>query len=501
MTRSFDALVIGGEADALVAATTLAGAGTKVLMVDAADAPGGALRDIEFAPGYRAAPLAPSHDRTLIALDGGAPLALDLSPQAAEQTADGLQRHSSHDAARWPTFARRMHSLTGFLAELYRSPPPRIEADSWSEFFAFANLARRFRQLGRTGMIELLRTLPVPIADLLDDEFELPALKGALAALAVTDVAQGPMAAGTTFTFLHRQVCANDEALKAGAGAFIKELEARARAAGVTIEMKAKVRALTVRDGHVVGASIGTGADYASTEEVACRTAISSLDPYTSLLDLVDPKHHDPEFIHAVRNIRFRGVSSRILLALDALPAVPDVSSLAGSLCIAPSMRHVENAYNAAKYGRCSDEPFIEIRFPTLARPELAPAGKHVAVLHVQYTPYHLREGTWDALCGAVADRAIAQVERHLPGFATRIRARLVLTPRDLESRFGVREGAPTQGEMMLDQILFMRPVPAAARYATPIGGYYLCGAGTHPGAGVYGTSGRLAARAALDAR
>jgi phytoene dehydrogenase-like protein len=385
-----------------------------------------------------------------------------------------------------------MQALAGFLVELYRAPPPRIDADTFGEFLALANLGRKFRRLGRAGMAELLRTLPIPIADLLDDEFETPALKGAVSAYAVMDLAQGPTAAGTAFTLLHRYA-----ALQAGAGERLTpaNYEARARAAGVTIEANQQVRNIAVSDGRITGVVLESG------EEITCRSVVSSLDPSRSLLELIDPQHHDPEFIHAVRNIRYRGVTTKILLALEALPTLhwprDGASPFAGSLVVAPTIRHVERAYEATKYGRCSEEPFVEVRFPSVTQSRLAPSGRHVAVLHVQYTPYRLREGSWSALRDSLADQAIAQVDRHLPGFASLVLERAVLAPPDLESRLGLREGAVSQGEMALDQILFMRPVPAAARYATPIDGLFLCGAGTHPGAGMHGISGELAARAA----
>ncbi len=415
---------------------------------------------------------------------------------SAESTADGLVRHSAKDAQRWPAFARNLDALATFLRELYRQPPPRIEAESLGELFSMAGLARRYRKLGRDGMVGLLRTLPIPICDLLDDEFETVALKGALAAYAVADVAQGPAAAGTAFTFLHRHVGALERASLPD----LATLERQARAAGVSIETGMKIRSLAVNEGRLTGVVLESG------EELSCPTAISSLDPYRSLLDLVDPRQHDPEFMHAVRNIRFRGVATRVLVALDSLPELPKAIAAngatdlrTGTFALAPSIRYVEKAYEASKYGRCSEEPFMEIQFPSVAQPDLAPHGKHVAILHVQYTPYRLREGTWPQLGATVADRALARIEEVLPGFAARVVERKVLTPLDLETEFGIREGAVSQGEMMLDQILFMRPVPAASRYATPIEGYFLCGAGTHPGAGVHGASGRLAARAAMS--
>jgi len=477
MTRKFDAVVLGAEVDGLVAATELAKAGSKVLLVEEADAVGGSLRAIEFAGGH-VAPLVPAVDPTIVALGDGEPVI--LNPEASDAA---LQRRSARDAQRWPEFARRIRRLAGFLGEVYRSPPPRIDADSIGELFGFANLARRYRGLGREGMAELLHALPMPIEDLLDDEFETPVLKGALAACAVTDVAQGPAAAGTTFTFLHRHVELPD-ATRRKSHAAVQDAEIAARAAGVTIETRTAVRSLEVADGKLVSVHLASG------EPVSCKTAISCLDPRRSLIELIDPRHHDPQFIHAVRNIRFRGVTTKVLVALDALPE-PVAGAAGATLVIAPSIRYVERAYEATKYGRCSDEPFVAVTFQGVqAHP--------VAILHVQYTPYRLREGTWDALRATVAERAIAAVERHIPGFSARVRERLVLAPPDLEARFGLCEGGPAQGEMMLDQILFMRPVPAVARYATPIAGYFLCGAGTYPGAGMHGISGRLAARAAL---
>jgi phytoene dehydrogenase-like protein len=281
--------------------------------------------------------------------------------------------------------------------------------------------------------------------------------------------------------------------LHEGPGSFVQALAELARAAGVTIETGTATKCAVVRKDRIAGVQLG------SAEEIACRTVISSLDPHRSLLELVDPGYLDPQFIRAVRNVRFRGVVSKILLALDGLTGIPGLSSPpTGAVLIAPSIGYVERAYDATKYGRCSDEPVIELRFPSTTQPDLAPAGRQVAVLHVQYTPYHLREGNWNQIRDSMADRAIATVERRLPGFAARILERTVLTPLDLESQFGLREGAISQGEMMLDQILFMRPVPGASRYAAPVAGLYLCGAGTHPGPGIIGAAARMAVRAAL---
>ena len=515
MTRTFDSIVIGGGADGLVAATVLARSGSTVLVVEAQAELGGTFREIEFAPGFRAAPLAPdlghvdaevlratgavlpvamTPDPVVVSIAEGEPLVLR---RTIEATAENLKRHSAKDAAAWPAFSARIHALAGFLVELYGMPPLQVDAGGLEDYLALAKLGLKFRGLGRAHMIELLRMLPMPLADLLDDSFQSERLKGALAALGVADLCQGPASGGTALNFLHRHVGAapgvfgNRLHLQTGAGALIAALANRARAAGVTIETSAEVRRLLVIDDRVTGLQLTSG------EEIHCRSVVSSLDPYRSLLELLDPVHLDPEFIAAIRNIRYRGVTSIVLLALDGLPTIPGVATTpAGAILIAPSTRYVERAYDASKYGHCSEEPVIELRFPSVTQSNLAPAGRYVATLRVQYTPYRLRDGDWGTVRDGVADRAIAFVDRHVPGFAMRIKYQAVLTPADLEARFGLREGAVSRGELALDQMLFMRPVAGASRYAMPVPGLYLCGAGTHPGHGMTGLSGLHTARA-----
>jgi phytoene dehydrogenase-like protein len=516
MTRAYDSVVIGGGADGLVAATVLARSGSTVLLVEAEPELGGSLREIEFAPRFRAAPLAPdlghvdpdvlratgavlpsavAPDPVVTSISEDAPLVLRRSIEA---TAEGLKRHSARDAAAWPAFSARIHALAGFLGELYRMAPLQVDARGLDDYLTLVRIGHKFRGLGRANMVELLRTLPMPLTDLLDESFGSEPLKGTLAALGVADLCQGPASGGTALNFLHRHVGAAPGVLgdrlqlQAGGSALIAALALRARAASVTIETGAEAGRLLVNEDRVTGLQLASG------EEIRCRSVISSLDPRRSLLELLDPVHLDPEFIGAIRNIRYRGVTSIVLLALDGLPALPRVAiAPTGAILFAPSVRHVERAFDAGKYGRCSEEPVVELRFPSIAQPNLAPAGRQVATLRVQYTPYRLRDGDWNMSRDAMAERAIALVERHVRGFTARILHRAVLTPADIEARFGLREGAVSRGELALDQMLFMRPVAGASRYAMPVPGLYLCGAGTHPGRGMPGLSGLHAARAA----
>lgn len=509
--RPVDTVVVGGGTNGLAAAIALAQAGDRVVVVEAAATLGGALRAVEIAPGFSAPPFggetgwmppevarglglrgaAVEPGRTILAAGDGGWLALGPDPAAAAASLPAA------DAARWPAFAERIHGLAGVLRSLYVSPAPRIGADQLGEMVNLLKVGRKVRGLGRTGMVEMLRTVPMSVADLLDEWFSSDTLKGLLAADAVTDLCQGPVSGGTAFNFLHRHVGAPAGVIGARPDldgvALVAALAARAGSAGVEIRTGTAVANVVVRDDRAVAVRLASG------EEITCRSVVSSLDPWRSLLELVDPVHHDPEFIRAVDNIRFRGAASFLLLALDGLPAMPP--GFDGVVCIAPSINDVERAFDATKYGEISSAPWLRMRVPSLHNAGLAPAGKHVAVIRVQYTPWRLRSGNWDAAREPLARQVLSRLEEHLPGLSGRVLHQRLLTPPDLERDFGLREGAVNHGEMMLDQILFMRPVAGWSRHATPVSGYYLAGSGTHPGGGVAGASGWLAAQAVLTGR
>ena len=510
----YDAIVIGAGPNGLTATATLAKAGRKVLVLESAAETGGHTRTIEFAPGFRA-PLTddagwvppgvakalglkpqPARSANSVAMSvfahDGEMLSLFGSPDAA---ASAIRTHSTRDADRWPGFVKRLHAFATILGELYQLTPPDIDAPLL-EMLPLLGVGRKLRGLGRDDMTEFLRVMPMSIQDLLDDTFESEPVKAALASASMRDLQQGPRSGGTTFNLLHYMVGAAPGAVRGrewhpeGPDAFARRAADVARHSGAEIRTGARVQHIRVRDGAVAGVVVD-GA------EIDAGVVISTADPKQTLQKLVEPEWLDPEFLLAVRNIRVRGSTAIVLYAVDA--ELEDASrTYASPVSATSSTVALEKAADAAKYGELSREPHVEFFVPTLRWPTLAPKGEHIVVARVQYAPYGVRGGWTKDLACTVKDKATAAIARVIPGFEEAILHRAVLTPVDIEERMGVTEGALTQGEMMLDQILFMRPVPGWGRYAMPIDGLYLGGAGAHPGPGVLGGAGYLAAKAAL---
>lgn len=518
MSAGFDVVVIGAGANGLVAATVLARSGLKVSLLERAEAPGGQGRAIEFAPGFRAAPLGldpgwlpPSVARAaglagLERASGDGALSVAIEPgrfltlaRDAGRAAEAIRAHSAADAARWPAFTARLAALAGFLGTLYQVPAPDVDAKAPDELLGLLDLGRKFRALGRTDMVELLRTLPMSVWELLDDWFENAPLKAAVAAGGVLDHQQGPRSGGTGFVLLHHLVGAPPGSVRGrlpwrdGPEAFTHAATRAAQAAGVAIRTGAEVVRVRVANDAVQGVTLADG------EEIAARAVLSTADPARTLLGWVDPVWLDPEFLHAVQNIRYRGCTAYVLYALDGLPEVRGLppEALDGIVSLSGDVVTIERAADAAKYGAVSDHPHVELTVPSRSQPGLAPEGRHVVVARAQYAPYRLRaDDGWTAVrAERLADTVSAAIEQHAPGFGSRVLHRVAWSPRDLEERFGLHQGAAAQGELGLDQILFMRPVAGYGRHATPITGLYLGGAGTHPGPGILGGAGLLAAQ------
>lgn len=498
--KVWDVIVIGAGANGLVAATALAKAGRRVLVLESDIAVGGTWRPMTIAPdlsvplemepdwipapvaalvGIGAADFAPSRESSVL-LDDGAILRLPTDVAAA---ASAIRRHSPADAVKWPAFTSTIRDLSGFLEKLYGLPAPDLDARSIGELPGLLSLGRSFRSLGRARMAELLRVLPISVRDLSEDWLKFEPLRAAIAAAGTREIRQGPRSGGTSFVLLHYLTGATLGAIRgrpplaAGAGAFIVAAERAARQAGVTIRTEALAARIDIADDRVTGVTLASG------ETISATTVVSTADPSSTLLGLVDPVWLDPEFLHAVKNIRYRGATAFVLYALDG----PGDPLPEGVMSLSSTTDAIERPYDASKYGEASPRPHVEI---------CGAGGGRALIARVQYIPFALRDGTWDATRKkALGDLVSGEIANAIAGFRNRVRESVVLTPPDLAKRFSVREGALSQGEIALDQILFMRPVAGQGRHAMPVSGLYLGGAGTHPGPGVAGGSGWLCAR------
>ncbi len=491
------AVVIGAGVNALVAAHSLAQAGRRVLVLERR--PGGSVQPDSEPGSSAAAPSAlevgwvppyvvrhlelgrhglrvqrPDPWLTAPLPDGGR---LELWHDL-RRSAESIRKLNPRDAARWPDFCVRLARLARLLEQLYAAAPPDPMTRTIRGLTQLGRLAWRARGLGRQGIEDLLRLLPMSVADLLDDWFECEALKGALAGSGVRNLAQGPRSGGTAFVLLHHHVGSAPGVFRPPLSNLAAVLETLP---GVEIRWGAAVARLTVRRGRVAGLVLDSG------EEIATELVLSGADPRHTLLDLVEPGWLDPEAARGIRHVRRRGVAARVLLALDDPPALTGVT-------LAPSLDDLERAWDDAKHGCSSRRPYVEVMSE-------APGanGRSCWRAHVQYAPYAPADGPWDhSRRTQLGDAVVAALAEQLPEARGRIAARSVAAPPDLEAEYGWPEGQPHHAELALDQILFMRPTAAIAQYRTPIHGLYLCGPGTHPGGGIAGAAGMNAARCVL---
>jgi phytoene dehydrogenase-like protein len=508
-------LIIGSGPNALASAFYLARTGFKPVVYERSGVIGGGAITGELAPGFRCPTLTHEvlmHEDVVrdMALerhgaqflysdvDAFAP-SLDGPPLTlfgdVSRTAAGLRSTNAGDAERWPEFRQAVDRLASMLAPVFAAAPPDIDKPGARDLLSLLAAGRRFRGLGRTNAFRLLRWLPMPVADLTHDWFATESLRALVAGPGLSATMLGPRSAGSTLVLLLREVHrilsgGRARQVRGGPGALTSAMAAAAREAGAEFHTDAEVERI-VTDGTRVVAAVVAG------REVPARVVVSGADPKATLLSLVDPADLGPELRHKFENYRASGTMAKVNLALSALPAFAGVQErdlLAGRIHIGPSLDYMERAFDHVKYGEMSEEPWLDVRIPTLLDPRLAPEGAHVASIYVHCAPRRLRAGAWDAHRDNLLERTLDVLERHAPGVRADVVAAQAITPAALEAVFGFTGGHVFHGELAPDQLFAMRPLIGYARYRTPIEGLYLCGAGTHPGGFLTGASGRLAA-------
>jgi phytoene dehydrogenase-like protein len=522
-SRVTDIIVIGGGHNGLVTAAFLAKAGLRVTVLERSDRIGGCARTNEIAPGFHCPTLAhiasidPSIVRALALERHGLqiirPDAEICSPSPGARAlvlwrdqaraAREIGAYSAKDADKYPRFLESFARIGRVLDTVGGTVPPSIDEPTAGDLFGLIKTGRAFRALGKADAYRLLRWMPMAVADLVSEWFESEPLRATIAASGVLGAFLGPRSAGSSALLLWLGAAAGHPVAtgwfaRGGIGAIGGALSAAALEAGVEIRTGAEVERVTVSHASATGVVLSTG------EQLSAKAVVSNLDPKRTLLSLVDPTHLEPSFLARVQHIRAHGTLAKVNYAVGTLPRFAGLAgrgmeeeraAMAGRVRLAANVDCLERAFDAAKYGRIADGPWIELTVPSVTDSSLAPEGRHVVSAYVQYAPYHLRGATWDEERHRLGDLATETIERYAPGFSASIIGRETITPLDLERTYGLTGGHIFHGELALDQLFMTRPLLGWARYSTPIRHLYLCGAGAHPGNGLTGRTGALAAR------
>ena len=524
---NYDVIVIGGGPNGLVAAAYLAKAGRSVLLLERREMVGGIAVTEEFFPGYKFSSLANGAGHlspTVVADLNLARCGLEILPADplifsplpdgnhitiwldTNRTAQEIARFSTTDADAYPNFVKMMTKFGRIVAGLKNITPPDLPDVGLGDIRELLKIANPIRGLGRKNISQLLRVMPMPISDLLNEWFESDVVKGTIAVSAVNNSSWGPQEAGTAYTFLHNWSGSNSGIfrssgqVKGGMGSLTQAIAKAASEFGVEILTDTEVAEITTQDGDATGVVLANG------DQIAAKTIVSAVDMRTTFLKLLDPYYMDQKFVKHVQNIKYRGTLARAHFALDSLPTFTAQNGdarqlLSGHVQIAPSMRYLQDAFDPAKYGRYSERPYLDIQIPTLTDSSLAPEGKHLMSVSVKYMPYHLKQGNWNDLRDQLGQLVIQTIAEYAPDFKKSVQETRIITPLDMETIYNLPEGNLVHGEMTLDQFLWMRPVPGYGQYRGPLAGLYLCSTATHPGGGVTGINGKNAAREVLKGR
>lgn len=517
-----DIVIIGGGHNGLVAAFYLAKAGFKPLVIERREQAGGAAITDEFHPGFRcstlahtAGPLRPEIVRDLQLEKHGLRLITPLvgvtalSPdgralslhQDADQAAQEIAAFSQKDAEKYSAFQVSLGKMGKVIAGALATTPPDIDHPSGGDLWSMLKTGRAIRSLGKKDMFRLLRWGPMAVADLAAEYFETELLRAVVAARGIFGTFLGPWSAGSSLVLLIRAAgdphpAGSAHLAAGGMGALTQAMASAAKAAGAEIRSGVEVIEIRVKDGSATGVLLSTG------EEIAAKAVVSNADPKRTLLKLIDSTHLSPDFVQKLQHYRGNGTVAKVNLALSGLPNFTAIKkgstdALKGRIHIGHEIDYLERAFDESKYGNFSRQPYLEAMIPSLTDPTLAPDGKHVMSIYMQYAPYKLK-GDWESQRRELGQTVVKTLAQYAPNLPELILTHQIITPLDLEEKYGLTGGQIFHGDLALDQFFTMRPLLDWARYRTPIQNLYLCGSGTHPGVGLTGGSGANAAREIL---
>jgi len=521
-SNQYDAIIIGGGHNGLIAAAYLARAGKKVVVLERRPVIGGAAVTEEIFPGYKftefsyvVSLLRPEIIRDLELPKHGLkilPLPSTFTPMengdylAAwddhDLTRREIYRHSPRYAEAYDEYGRLMARTAKAIKPLISLVPPDPSSLSPRDLLGLLKLGRFARGLKEKELYQIAKLMTQSSADLLEEWFETDALKGTKAASGIIGTFLGPRSPGTAYVLLHHYMGEIDGAFRAwgfakgGSGGVSGAIAGAAQALGAEIRVNASVSQVIVKGGHAVGVALENG------DELHSKVVLSAADPKRTFLGFVEPKYFPDDFVTAIRNFRVRGSSGKVNIALSELPdftALPGEEALyRGAVSISPSIDYIERAYDDAKYGKVSKRPYIDMIFPSAIDPDMAPPSGHVLSCFVQYAPYDIEGGWDDAKRDELGEAVISTIEQYAPNIRKAILGMQVISPKDIESIAGITGGNIFHGELLLHQIFFLRPAPQWADFRTPLKGYYFGAAGAHPGGGVMGAAGMLAAKEIL---
>lgn len=493
---SYDAIIIGAGTNGLACAAKLAASGRKVLVLEAGPTAGGGANTVEFAPGFRVSGLAHLYQgldkRVAAGMKLDAADATNLATAALSLSGDHLTIQGGilsggPDGVAYLALHRRLMAFAGVLAPFRAMTPPRIAKGVGNDYLRLAKLSLGLRMLGKEEFREFLRMILINVADVLDEDLTDDRLKGALAFDATLGAWLGPRSPNSLILLLNRlSLGAALSIPKVGMGAVGAAMERAATAVGGVMRKNAAVARVIVEGDRAVGVTLTTG------EDLRAATVISAINPRATFQNLVGPQHLDAGFYRRTHHVRSRGAAAKLHLALKGTPDFRS-AGLKSRLVIAASIRSVEDSFNAVKYGEVPSHPVLEAILPSAHEAGFAPEGCHTLSAIVQFAPHDPKAGH-DAARAQMLENTLTELETHAPGIRAMIQHAELLMPYDIEARYGMAGGNWHHGELAVEQMLFLRPLPEAAQYATPLPGLWLASAGNHPGGGITGAAGWNAA-------